>query len=32
MAVSRRKEINDILISELKNINGDVAPFDSAYT
>jgi len=32
MALSRRKEITDLLVSELKKINGDVSTFDASYT
>jgi len=32
MALSRRKEITELLVSELKKINGDVSTFDASYT
>ena len=32
MAVSRRKEIADIVVAQLKLINGDESTFDSSYT
>jgi hypothetical protein len=32
MALSRRKEITELLVSELKKINGSVSTFDSSYT
>lgn len=32
MAFGRRKEILNTLKSELKNIDGDVSPYDSSYT
>lgn len=32
MALSRRKEITELLVSELKKINGSVSTFDASYT
>jgi hypothetical protein len=30
--MSNRSQINDLLVSELKNINGRVSPYDAAYS
>jgi hypothetical protein len=32
MALSRRKEITELLVSELKKINGNVSTFNASYT
>jgi hypothetical protein len=32
MALSRRKEITEFLVNELKNINGGSSTYDSNYT
>ena len=30
--MSNRSQINDLLVSELNNINGRVSPYDAAYS
>ena len=32
MALSRRKEITELVVTELKKINGDTSTFDASYT